>query len=422
MTTRLGGSPDCEAIVIGAGPYGLAVAAHLKARQISTRVFGKSMAFWRHNMPKGMRLRSPWSATNISDPAATLSLDAYTAGHGMTRAEPYPLDSFVGYGTWFQSRAVPDLDRRMVTRLEATDGGFRATTADGDAVTSRRVIVATGLAHQEFRPAAFANVPAELASHTSDHDDLAIFRGKRIAVVGRGQSACESAVLLTEAGAEVEMICRGPIHWLGSGQPAISWPQRVKRNLSAMLATPSGVGPFPLNWVVEAPQFVRRLPPDALAWFNAASLKPGAAAWLRPRFGGVHVSPGLDIVNAAPKGERIELKFARRTALFDHVLLATGYRYDVAKVGFLDGALRARIAHRAGSPLLSAGFESSVPGLHFVGSSAVGSIGPLMRFIAGTAFAARQVARAVALHRGARSQARDTTTDRGLAGATIPRT
>ena len=54
-----------------------------------------------------------------------------------------------------------------------------------------RVVVATGLAHQQFRPGAFDGLPASLASHSSEHDDLGIFRGKHVAVIGRGQSACE---------------------------------------------------------------------------------------------------------------------------------------------------------------------------------------------------------------------------------------
>src|SRR5215472_17796598 len=68
---------DCEVAVIGAGPYGLAVAAHLRAADISTRVFGRALSFWRENMPKGMRLRSPWIATQIADPDRRFSLDAF---------------------------------------------------------------------------------------------------------------------------------------------------------------------------------------------------------------------------------------------------------------------------------------------------------------------------------------------------------
>jgi cation diffusion facilitator CzcD-associated flavoprotein CzcO len=397
MVARLVRSHDCEVIVIGAGPYGLAVAAHLKGRGVATHVFGEPMSFWRHNMPKGMKLRSPWGATHISDPDKALSLDVYIASQRIVRMEPFPLEDFVGYGTWFQAHAVPDLDRRTIARVEATADGFRVVATDGEAITAQRVVMATGLARQLFRPAAFAGAPAALVTHASDHDG---FRGKRVAVIGRGQSACETAVLLHEAGAEAEIVCRGPIHWLGTGKQAVSWRQEISAMLSAVLATPSGVGPFPLNWLVEVPGLVHLAPAQGRAIFNTASLRAGAAGWLRPRFGSVGVTAGVEVVSAAPRGDGIELTFERGAAAFDHVILATGYKIDIARFGILAPELVSAIACRNGAPVLSGGFVSSVPGLHFVGASAVSSFGPLMRFIAGTPFAARQVARAIAAGRG----------------------
>jgi FAD-dependent urate hydroxylase len=396
MSDRPARSNDCEVIVIGAGPYGLAVAAHLKEHNIATRVFGDPMSFWRRHMPKGMKLRSPWAATHIADPHEALSLDAYTSRHNLPQREPIKLETFIDYGVWFQGCAVPDIDRRMVVRVEPTGDGFRAVTADGDAVYADRIVVATGLAHQQFRPPVFDEVPAALASHTCEHDDLGVFRGRRVAVVGRGQSAAESAVLLHEAGADVEIICRGDLHWLGSGaQPGravIGW-------LSEQLASPSGVGPFPLNWIVELPDAVSLMPAGIRASFNTRCLRPGAAGWLRPRFDGVRVLAGEHVHGAVAAGERIALTLDRGTAVFDHVLLGTGYRIDIAKLGILGAELLDKIACRDGAPRLRAGFESSVPGLHFVGASAVASYGPLMRFIAGTAFAARELTESLLEHR-----------------------
>jgi cation diffusion facilitator CzcD-associated flavoprotein CzcO len=395
MSNRPARSEDCEVIVIGAGPYGSAVTAHLRQHDIATRTFGDPMSFWRRHMPRGMMLRSPWNATHIADPHREFSLDAYISGHGLRRREPLKLDTFIDYGLWFQGRVAPDIDRRMVVRVEASGDGFRAVTADGDAVYSDRVVIATGLARQQNRPPAFENVPAALASHTCEHDDLGVFRGRRVAVVGRGQSACESAVLLREAGADVEIICRSDIHWLGSGargRAMTGW-------LSERLASPSGVGPFPLNWLAERPDAARLMPADARAWFNARCLRAGAAGWLRPRFDGVRVLANEHIHDAVVTGERIALMLDRGTAVFDHVLLGTGYRTDIAKLGILGSDLLNKVACQDGAPKLGAGFESSVPGLHFVGASAVASFGPLMRFIAGTGFAARELSQSVLEHR-----------------------
>jgi cation diffusion facilitator CzcD-associated flavoprotein CzcO len=400
---RVGTSNDCEIAVIGAGPYGLSIAAHLTECGIATHTFGESMSFWRRNMPKGMKLRSPWRATNLSDPNKALSLDAYSRSESVARVEPFPIEDFIGYGEWFRTRAVPDLDRRVVTRVEAAGNGFVAITSDGDRIFAKGVVIASGLENHQIRPHAFAFAPAALVSHTCEHGDLGGFEGKRVGVIGRGQSACETAALLSEAGAEAEIICRGPIRWLGAGRHTAGWQQEVHENLSALLEAPSAIGRFPLSWAVEIPRFVRLLPQETRDAFNAASLRAAAAGWLRPRFGDVRVSSGVEVVEASAKDARMELKFDDgRIEAFDHVVLATGYKFDVARLRMLAPELRASIACRAGSPVLSSGFESSVPGLFFAGASAVSSFGPLMRFIAGTPFAARGVTRGIlAKHRSA---------------------
>jgi cation diffusion facilitator CzcD-associated flavoprotein CzcO len=297
----------------------------------------------------------------------------------------------------------------MIARLETAGDGFRAETMDGAHIHARRVVVATGLARQALRPEAFADIPAEFVSHASEHSDLGIFRGRRVAVVGRGQSACESAVLLHEAGADVELICRGDVHWLGGnarpGRASLDW-------LRQRLASPSGVGPFPLNWLAERPDVAHAMPVEMRARFAARCLRPGAAAWLRPRFAGVRVLAGERVHSAVVAGERIALMLDHGTAVFDHVLLGTGYKIDVAKLGFFDADLLAMLARRDGAPVLGAGFESSFPGLHFIGASAVGSYGPLMRFIAGAGFAACSVTKRVV---GQRSRA-----DAGRGDAAAP--
>jgi cation diffusion facilitator CzcD-associated flavoprotein CzcO len=389
-------SNDCEIAVIGAGPYGLSIAAHLKACGIATHTFGEPMSFWRRNMPKGMKLRSPWRATSLSDPGKTLSLDAYTKSRDLAPAEPLPIDDFIRYCDWFQSHAVPDIDGRSVARVETAGNGFVVITRDGDRLAAKGVVVATGLENHQIQPQAFAFAPAALVSHTCEHDNLGGLQGKRVAVIGRGQSACETAALLSEAGADAEIICRGPIRWLGAGKHEAGWRQQIHTQLSTLLEAPSAIGRFPLSWAVEAPSLLRLLPQERRDAFNAACLRAAAAGWLRPRFGDVRVTSGVEVVKSTAKGARIELTFDDgRMDVFDHVVLATGYRFDVARLGMLAPELRAAIACRAGSPMLSPGFESSIPGLFFAGASAVSSFGPLMRFIAGTSFAAHGVTRGI---------------------------
>ena len=344
-------------------------------------------------MPKGMMLRSPWRGTHLSSPDSSHSLDVYAVEHDVDDTKLLPLENFVAYGEWFQCHAVPHLDRRAVARIDAASSGFRLTLDDAEVVTADRVVIATGLRHQEYRPQVFAGLPAALVSHSCEHDDLGVFRGKSVAVIGRGQSATESAALLSEAGAQTEIISRGDIHWLAhltDGQaikPPLWWLREV-------LAAPSAVGPFPLSWLAEFPGLAWRLPKPLREEFTRRCLKAGAAGWLKPRFGNVTGNAGRTIRKARAADGRVTLDLDNGERTFDHVLLGTGYRVDIARLGVLSPQLLDKIARIDGSPVLRKGFESSVHNLHFVGSYAVRSYGPLLRFIAGAPFTAQSVTQA----------------------------
>ena len=380
--------------IIGAGPYGLATAAHLRAANVPFRMFGDALSFWRDNMPAGMKLRSPWGATHIADPGNRHTLDTYYQQAGMDVPKLLPVENFVGYGEWFAQHIVPDLDNRKVMRVEARDGGFRLVLEDGDTFFVQRVVMAVGLLGHEHRPAQFDGLPRDLVSHSCEHTDSERYRGKRVAVVGRGQSACEAAALLHEAGADVEIICRGNLVWNADPGQRSSVRKAVRAMLGSMLIPPSQVGPFPYNWVNETPGVIHRFSQVRRDRWNELNLRATAILWLRPRLVDVPVDQGRTIFAARQAGKQISLTLDTDSKKFDHVMLATGYRIDVDKMAMLEPKLRENIVRHNGLPVLSGGFESSVPGLHFVGASAVGSFGPLLRFIAGAGFAARRVTRA----------------------------
>lgn len=219
-----GKSVDCNVSIIGAGPYGLSAAAYLKAVNVEARIFGEPMSFWEKQMPAGMFLRSHPSASHIADPKQELTLDEYCRQNGNPVSKPVPRDSFVGYGHWYQLRAVQNLEKRFVRSIEVDPRGFKLSLMDGEEFTSRRVLVATGIGDFRARPSEFNSVPAALASHSSEHNDLSKFKGQRVVVIGAGQSALESAALLKEAGIEVEVIARQKsLRWVGLHPSCIIW-------------------------------------------------------------------------------------------------------------------------------------------------------------------------------------------------------
>ena len=380
---------ESDVIVIGAGPYGLAAAAHLGAAGANIHVFGSPMSFWTEQMPKGMLLRSPWGASHISDPKSALTLDAFERGNGTPLSRPVPLGDFIAYGHWFQERAVPEVDPRRVERVEALGHGLRVTLEDGESLDTRRVAIAAGISRFAFRPAEFDDLPRDLVTHSSEHADLAPFAGRRVAVVGGGQSAFECAVLLYERGAQVELLMRAPhIRWVGRATR--------KGLIGRLLFHRTDVGPAFVSHLVARPTILRLQPQFVQRQALRRALAPGASLWLRPRSAGMPITTGRRITSIARTGDRVRLGLDDATSReVDHVLLATGYRVDVRRYPFLSPSIVESLSFADGYPVLRDGLESSVRGLHFLGAPAAYSFGPLVRFVSGTEFAARSLTRRV---------------------------
>jgi len=376
---------SCHVAIIGAGPYGLATAAHLRAKNVETRIFGEPMEFWERHMPRGMFLRSSPSASNLADPQGRLRLDRYRALHRIAQAKPVPLEDFVCYGRWFQQQAVPDVDRRRVSYLAEDSPGFRVRLEDGEEFHARRVIVATGISPFAQRPAQFAGLPAPLASHSFDHGDLNRFAGQRVVVVGAGQSALESAALLHEANAEVEVVARASAAYMLPDVPRQpSFVLAARRRLSPIVRPPFDImGPRVVSWLIAWPRLFRRSPRALQDFLTARAVRPAGASWLVPRLASVRITTGRTIAAAIPTGSQLRLRLGDGTErLVDHLLLATGYRVYAARYAFQAPSLLQALRTRDGYPELDVGFESSVPGLHFLGTPAAGTFGPLCRLVA----------------------------------------
>lgn len=392
---------DCNVTIIGAGPYGLASATYLREAGVEARVFGEPMSFWAKQMPVGMCLRSNLGASHIADPKQSLTLDEFCRQSGEKISKPIPLDLFIKYGLWYQQRSVPNVENRQVVKIDLAPAGFKITLGEGEEFTSRRVVVATGISFFATRPEVFREIPAELASHSSEHNDLRKFKGQRVAVIGAGQSALESGVLLQEAGADVEVIGRKKtLNWVGL-HPRL----HHLGFLSKMMYSDRDVGPAGLSRIVAMPHLFRRFPRQFQDRAAYRAIRPAVAGWLQERLKNVPVTLGSSIVSATVNGSRLLLKLDDGSdRLVDHALLATGFRVDVSRYPFLTPAVSQRIKTAQGYPILNRGLESSLPGLHFVGKPAAWSFGPLLGFVSGAQFASQELVWSIARSNGQHSR------------------
>jgi thioredoxin reductase len=383
-STRTAGrsaSAHCDVAVIGAGPYGLSAGVHFKAKGMAVCVFGEPMEFWANKMPEGMLLRSPRVASSLSDPDRAFTLEAYEAASKTQPCARVPLDTFVEYGRWFRHQLGSDLDERKVLRVDRDPLGFRLTLQDGVEIRSTYVVVAAGIGPFKKGPQVFQSLSSQQAIHCYDGRDVRRFAGKRVAVIGAGQSALESAALLHEVNAEVEVIARrSHLRWIGMH----SWLHHMGP-ISSLLYSPHDVGPIGISRLVAYPKLVSHIPLKVRDKMRTRAVRPAGAPWLIQRLAAVKMTTGRCVSEAKAFGDEVRLKLDDGSERqVDHVLLGTGYQVDITRYDFLPQELTRDIEQFDGYPKLAGGFQSSVPGLHFIGATAARSFGPLLYFVAGT--------------------------------------
>jgi thioredoxin reductase len=385
-----------EVAIIGAGPYGLSLAAHLDARGVSFRIFGVPMEFWKTSMPAGMSLKSDGCASSIFDPTASFTLEEFCSIEGVPYADlglPVTLQTFISYGIAFQQRMVPAIEPIRVLSVGERESGFTVTLDNGETFAPRAVVVAVGVGYFAYTPEVIAQLAPTFATHSSDHSDLSSFTSRDIAVVGAGSSALDLAALLHRAGARPVVIARSSnVHFHDR--------QRLPRTFIDRLRAPSsGIGPgWRSRFFCSAPFIFHFLPERWRLLQTKRHAGPSGGWFIKEEVtNNVPIRLSSAVESANVEGNRVLLKVSRDGSAsdltVDHVIAATGYRVDVDRLTFLDEALRNHIEVVQKTPVLSGNFESSVSGLYFVGPAAANSFGPLQRFAVGAGFAARRVAR-----------------------------
>jgi cation diffusion facilitator CzcD-associated flavoprotein CzcO len=375
----------------------LSLAAHLRGAGVSYRQFGVPMRLWRRAMPQGMYLKSQGFASNLSDPGGAHTLEAFcqaTKHPYKSYGLPVSLENFVNYGQWFQAQLDLKVEENLVTGLVQRGDGFEVTLADGEQFTARRVVVAIGVEHFAYVPEPLSELPPSAVTHSSAHTDLSVFRDQEVVVVGAGQSALETAALLHENGATVQVLARRwTIGWNGK-------PLNPVRPLHRRLREPeSGLGSGWSTWLYSNhPEIFRRLPAKTRVYRARTALGPAGASWLRARVEGQFpVKTGQTVISAKVEDSKVALRVAGggRDVTVDHVIAATGYRINLKRLEFLPDAIRSLLQTVGGSAAVDADYQSSIAGLYFIGPSVAPSMGPVMRFVFGSEHAATTVSHAL---------------------------
>ncbi|GCE25371.1 hypothetical protein KDA_08550 [Dictyobacter alpinus] len=381
-------SAQYDVVVLGAGPYGLSVSAHLLGQGLKVATFGKVNHFWRNHMPEGMLLRSYWWASSLSDPQGKYVVARFYEDKGIEPTDPMPKELFLEYVSWFQQHAVPDVDETYISKIiHLDDGNYRVMLEDGRELISKTVVLAPGLHYYKNIPEEYSHLPSSLVSHSSDHSNLEHMKDQKVAIIGAGQAALETAALLYEQGTDVEVICRRPLHWVPMGNAKVpSWIRRIR-------APKAGMGDGWKNFFQDKyPYFLHSISRERRDAMVDTTHGPAGSHWLKPRIlGKVKIKESMQVVKVEEIDGKAKLTFSTgEEAVFDHIIVCTGYLPDVKSLPMLDQDIKDALQSHRGSPVLNSWFETSIPKLYFVGFSAARSFGPYYRFVLGSEAAARR--------------------------------
>ncbi|MDQ6418362.1 NAD(P)-binding domain-containing protein [Paenibacillus sp. LHD-117] len=353
-----------DVIIIGAGPYGISVAAHAAARNLSYKLLGYPMDFWRNQMPQNMFIRTPHDLVSFSDPEGRFTIQNFSFETNIKLESPLPRSVFVQYAFWFAEKTSVEFTPELATSIRRNGDSYAVSTEGGQQLAAKHVVIATGIKDFQYVPSVFEGLPLKFVSHTLGYTSFEQFRGKDIIIVGSGQSAWEAAALLYEAKTNVQLIYRSKAPVYGGN-----------RTQEVILR---GVG----NIFYKLPRLLKK------KLLQVGSATVPIAHFLRPYVEGKVPQIGnASIDKAFVTDNKLHLQLSNgNVAAADHVIVASGFKIDLERLAFLDNSMKSDIVREEGYnqfPKLNRHFESNLKGLYFAGPLTSHSHGPTFRFILG---------------------------------------
>ena len=346
-----------QVLIVGAGPYGLSLANFMSGMGQDFKIIGKPMELWREHTFSGAALRSDMATSEIAHPENAFSIKAFRQqNESHPVSERVNVQEYREYINWVLEQTSYDIQETYMTRLSRQGDHYLAELESGETITAKQVVIATGVAHHLKIPAEFKT--ARDVIHSYFTREIEALQGKKVLVVGAGQSAAEAM--------EVCQQNDNQVHWYARTEP---------RYYSEPLDLPKWI----FNLVVKSAGLFRRIPHRIIQFvfsiFSATTMTPDNERKL------------ADVERFS---ELPDLK------AYDHVITATGYNYTLNHMKFLSEELRAALEMRAAMPRIDKNFMSSMRDLYFIGPSTEMFFGPPMKFMIGSQYVAPKLSKILA--------------------------
>ncbi len=370
-----------DVLIIGAGPYGIGLAHELQQSNIDFTIVGHPFSLWFRHTLDTMAIRSDWHTSEIFSRNHDFAVDRFLQTHYPDTWQDIlkgriPIDIFRSYLKDILERIQFPIQNALVSRLEQKDNVFLAKTDKGDMIEARQVVIANGIEPHRYLPDALCALPPEKIIHTWFTRQYCEIKDKKILVIGRGQSAGESVIHLLQQNNEV--------HWMLRKDPVFySEPLNL---------------PVPLfNLVLKMSPWFYYLPRSWKKKFGAQYVIPTITPDLKQTLMG----DGLRRIYQ--DASRLELEYRNEKIYsrslderYDYIVAATGFKYHLDNLRFLDHKLCERIKQYEGIPDINYNFETSVPGLFAIGGISEPSYGPAQRFMMGACHSTFRLAKTLA--------------------------